>query len=147
MTKYAYKVTAQLVIIIFAMFIFISADCGVRPMCAMFCQYGFESDTYGCPVCKCKESNVTCSLAMCQLYCQFGFQKDKNGCPVCKCVNPPPTTTPVPTTAKVCPMCMMECPLGFRDGDDGCPKCECKTSVCEVNIFDIIVFCFFYRVR
>ena len=134
----------------------ISADCSKVAMCEMFCQNGFETDIYGCPICKCKESNVTCSKAMCRMYCQFGFQKDNNNCSVCKCVPPPASLCPAITCQmecqhgfvkdkngcdtcqclpypEHCKVCKKYCQHGFKIGEDGCPLCQCNHPTTTVS--------------
>ena len=74
-------------------------DCRDRPMCRMYCEFGFKNDSRGCPICECvtvgmgerpEEPMVPCDeRPMCMMYCHFGFMKGDDGCDICGCLDDP----------------------------------------------------------
>ena len=71
--------------------------CIGRPMCLMYCHFGFQKGKDGCPICACnapptevEEIPKHClGRIMCAMHCEHGFQRGDDGCPICRC-NPAP---------------------------------------------------------
>jgi len=62
------------------------AECGVRPMCSMYCLHGFKKGADGCDVCECAPPENACELRpMCRKLCKKGFKKGSDGCDICVC--------------------------------------------------------------
>lgn len=60
--------------------------CDQRPMCLMYCEFGFRKGSDGCDVCECNDAPSHCALRpMCRKYCVNGFLKGSDGCFICKC--------------------------------------------------------------
>lgn len=54
-------------------------------ICNLACPLGFETDSNGCPLCKCKPA--TCAAVACPLgQCPNGYATDVAGCGTCKCL-------------------------------------------------------------
>ncbi|XP_057316152.1 antistasin-like [Hydractinia symbiolongicarpus] len=49
--------------------------------CRMYCPFGFETDSNGCEICRCR----TECPPVCRIYCPNGNVKDAYGCDTCKC--------------------------------------------------------------
>jgi hypothetical protein len=122
--------------------------CG--PVCDLYCAYGYQTDTNGCSLCRCKPGpdagvgkdvgpNV-CGL-ICDIYCPYGNETDANGCLLCSCkAGPDGGTLPdlasrdgkAPDTAtlvdgKMCPaVCAIYCPYGNVLDNNGCATCACN---------------------
>ncbi len=86
------------------------AHCRGRPMCMMFCQFGFQTGADGCPICRCNPPRTNEEID------DEGFEpeseQDEDG--------------RVPAHCRDRPMCRMICPTGFQTGSDGCPICRCN---------------------
>lgn len=64
--------------------------CSDGPMCMIECEYGFRQNSYGCPVCKCRDSAPACTLSECgEVACQYGYKYDAAGCRTCECLPDP----------------------------------------------------------
>ncbi|VDH99701.1 Hypothetical predicted protein [Mytilus galloprovincialis] len=62
-------------------------ECSNKPVCNIYCKYGYHVDQDGCDICKCKQP-PHCSNVMCAMYCEHGFQVGADGCEICKCNQP-----------------------------------------------------------
>ncbi|XP_076473074.1 antistasin-like isoform X2 [Babylonia areolata] len=83
-------------------------------VCRRYCPNGFQTDSRGCPVCRCKTEPVRPPCGgICKRFCPNGFLKDGRGCPVCQC--------------RPCPLvrCSRHCPHGYQTVR-GCQTCQCK---------------------
>ncbi len=119
-------------------------------MCAMLCQYGFERDSTGCPVCRCRRDpalvereesrqtpqtfpEVCATRPMCMMYCRE-YEVDGEGCPKCSCRRDPreeqerEIVTPTESPRVVCPpfRCGKQCLSGYKRSHNGCPQCTCR---------------------
>ena len=80
----------------------IPEHCAGRPMCLMYCHYGFQKGENGCPICRCNRPpraveqlpKHCLGRIMCAMHCEYGFQTGDDGCPICRC-NPAPVALEV----------------------------------------------------
>lgn len=62
-------------------------ECG-EVMCALYCEYGFQTNEQGCEICSCNEA-PKCEPLACKLDCEHGLAQDENGCDICECADAP----------------------------------------------------------
>lgn len=103
-----------------------------RPMCRMFCKFGFKRDENGCEYCSCNDSPKACPTWNCEQTCS-NYRKDYSGkslafdrtklfsalsagCQTCDCDCP----------AIDCPAASKNCANGFKKDSNGCPTCSCN---------------------
>ncbi|PVD32867.1 hypothetical protein C0Q70_08314 [Pomacea canaliculata] len=92
-----------------------------RPPCGKYCEFDYELDHNGCPLCQCRNGPV-CPQLTCYNQCPYGFIY-RNGCQTCECnvaliLKPPTHECP--------PQCKIFCEYGFVLDSYGCPTCQCK---------------------
>lgn len=63
------------------MYVYLYIECP-KGICRMKCPNGFQKDSNGCEICKCK---FRCPLAGCLIFCEHGKKTDANGCEKCEC--------------------------------------------------------------
>ncbi|XP_025092845.1 BPTI/Kunitz domain-containing protein 4-like [Pomacea canaliculata] len=54
-----------------------------RPPCGKYCEFDYELDHNGCPLCQCRNGPV-CPQLTCYNQCPYGFIY-RNGCQTCEC--------------------------------------------------------------
>ena len=137
-----------------------------RPMCEMYCEFGFQTDSTGCPTCECLDAADSHLIGrpdgheppaaastrppcrgpepMCANYCPGGYRYNEDGCMTCECVGAPAARTR-PRCRGPMPMCANRCPGGYRYKPDGCMTCECaeepQPDNCMVSESSFRFFC------
>jgi len=115
-------------------------DCPERN-CKNTCNFGYELDSVGCPLCICKlnPNQEVCPLQKCSTtdQCYDRYAVDQSGCKTCECRN--------------CgPVCLMRCGYYNRDSnrfynldlkqdENGCSVCNChsRDDLCGVMQCDL----------
>ncbi|CAH1798374.1 unnamed protein product [Owenia fusiformis] len=84
-------------------------------MCEMYCQFGFQMDSNGCEICKCKTNPCMADPSPCP---------KSSATPVCVVQNNK-------AVCEKCPgICMMSCEYGLKTDSNDCPVCECRSNPC-----------------
>ncbi|XP_064595179.1 antistasin-like [Liolophura sinensis] len=122
--------------------------CGDKPLCDIWCPFGYVRDEYGCALCHCQDAvseeddapGQKCGPPVCLFFrpaCDV-YAKDDDGCDTCECAThtnttPQPQTVPAKTTCvpRACPFYLPACGVYKKDGN-GCDTCQCEVAIPDI---------------